>query len=182
MTTPLVRPLTREVLVAGAAYRVLLTADRLTLTAKGRRKGAIEVTWDELLAWQVRDAAPPTAPETAPAASPPRAVLSEIAREVRAAANSLSRADQTLSQAGALPPELRAEMATDPQYGRPEERQDWFIEPLLTVNEVASILRLSTRAVRRLPIRTISLGGEVRYRQSEIRGFLQKQESKARAW
>ena len=182
MTTPLVRPLMREVLVSGAAYRVLLTTDRLTLTPKGRRKGAIEVTWDELLAWYVRDAAPPTPPETAPAARPPRAVLSEIAREVRAAANSLARVDQTLSQAGALPPELRAEMATDPQYGRPEERQDWFIEPLLTVNEVASILRLSTRAVRRLSIRTITLGGEVRYRQSEIRAFLQKQESKVRAW
>jgi hypothetical protein len=182
VTTPLVRPLTREVLVAGAAYRVLLTADRLTLTPKGRRKGAIEVTWDELLAWHARDVAPSATPEVAPAASPPRAVLTEIAREVRAAANSLSRADQTLSQAGALPPELRAEMATDPQHGRPEERQDWFIEPLLTVNEVASVLRLSTRAVRRLPIRTIVLAGEVRYRQSEIRAYLQKQESKVRAW
>lgn len=182
MTTPLLRPLTREVLVGGTAYRVMLTADRLTLTPKGRRKGAIEVTWDELVAWGQRDASAPAAAETTPSTTAPRAVLSEIANEVRFATESLARADHALSQAGALPPPLRAEMATDPQYGRPEERSDWFVEPLLTAAEVASILRLSTRAVRRLPLRAIVLAGETRYRQSEIRSFLQKQESTARRW
>lgn len=172
----------REVLVGGTAYRILLTADRLTLTPKGRRKGAIEVTWDEVLAWHARDAAPSATPVAAAPANPPRAILGEIAKELRAAATSLARADETLTQAGALPPALRAEMPSDSQYGRPEERQDWFIEPLLTIQEVASVLRLSTRAVRRLPIRTIVLAGEVRYRQSEIRSYLQKQESKVRAW
>lgn len=182
MTTPLVRPLTREVLIGGTAYRVLLTADRLTLTPKGRRKGAIEVTWDELIAWNAPETATSARPEATSPAIPPCHILSEIAKEVRAATTALSRADEALNMAGALPPELRAETATDPQYGRPEERQDWFIEPLLTVNEVASILRLSTRVVRRLPIRTVSLAGEVRYRQSEIRAYLQKQESNARPW
>lgn len=182
MTTPLVRPLTREVLIGGTAYRAMLTADRLTLTPKGRRKGAIEITWDELVAWGARDVSAPAAPVSAAASTGPRAVLSEIASEVRLAAASLIRADQALTQAGALPQQLRAEMATDPQYGRPEERSDWFIEPLLTAAEVASILRLSTRAVRRLPLRTIVLSGETRYRQSEIRSFLQKQESKVRTW
>ena len=182
MTTPLLRPITREVLVGGTAYRVLFTADRLTLTPKGRRKGAIEVTWDELVAWGQRDSSPPPAAATTPSATAPRAVLSEIANELRLATASLARADSALIQAGALPPPLRAEMATDPQYGRPEERSDWFVEPLLTAAEVASILRLSTRAVRRLALRTIVLGGETRYRQSEIRSFLQQQESKARAW
>lgn len=182
MTTPLVRPLTREILVGGTAYRVLLSADRLTLTPKGHRKGAVEVTWDEILAWHARDSAPSATPLAAPTSSPPRSILSELAVEVRSASASLARADQTLTQAGALPPELRAEMATDPQYGRPEERSDWFIEPLLTDREVASILRLSTRAVRRLPIRSIVLAGETRYRQSELRAYLQKQESKVRSW
>lgn len=182
MTTPLVRPLAREVLIGRTAYRVMLSADRLTLTPKGRRKGVIEVTWDELVAWGGRDASAPAAPETAAATTGPRAVLSEIASEVRAATASLVRADQALARAGALPQALRAEMATDPQYGRLEERSDWFIEPLLTAAEVASILRLSTRAVRRLPLRTIMLSGETRYRQSEIRSFLQKQEGKARTW
>lgn len=180
MTTPLVRPLTREILIGGTAYRVALTADRLTLTPKGRRKGAIEVTWDELIAWGARDASSPPTPDSTPATTAPRAVLNEIATEVRAATVSLARADQALAQAGALPPMLRAEMATDLRYGRPEEKSDWFIEPLLTVAEVASLFRLSTRAVRRLDIRTLTLEGEVRYRQSEIRAYLQKHEVKAR--
>lgn len=182
MTTPLLRPITREVLVGGTAYRVTFTADRLTLTPKGRRKGATEVTWDELVAWGQRDSLAATAPEVKSTATAPRAVLSEIANEVRVATASLARAESALDQAGALPPSLRAEMATDPQYGRPDERSDWFVEPLLTVVEVASILRLSTRAVRRLPLRTVVLSGETRYRQSEIRAFLQKQESSARPW
>lgn len=182
MTTPLVRPLAREVLVGDTAYRVLLTADRITLTPKGRRKGAVELTWDELLAWHARESLPAAAPDASRAASAPRAVLSEVAAELRSATASLARADQTLTHAGALPAELRAEMATDAKFGRAEERSDWFIEPLLTPSEVASVLRLSTRAVRRLPIRSVLLGGEVRYRQSEIRHFLQKQDSKLRTW
>lgn len=160
----------------------MLTADRVTLTPKGRRKGAIEVTWDELVAWGHRDVAPPAPVEATSSPSAPRAVLSEIANEVRAATASLTRADQALAQAGALAPALRAEMPTDAQYARPEERSDWFVEPLLTPAEVASILRLSTRAVRRLSLRMILLAGETRYRQSEIRAFMQKQESSARRW
>ena len=179
MTTPLVRPLTREILVAGTAYRVTLTAERVMLTGKGKRTTAVELTWDDVLAWHERRAgeAPASAPALKPAA--PRSVLSEIARELHAATASLARADESLAQAGALPPELRAEVAGDPQYGRPERRDDWFIEPLLTEREVASILRLSTRAVRRLGMDSIHIGGQVRFRQSEIRRFLKNQESKA---
>jgi hypothetical protein len=140
------------------------------------------MTWDELLASYAGDTAPSSTLEACPATNPSRAILSEIAKELQTAASGVSRADQTLTQAGSLPPKPRAEMATDPQYGRPEERQDWFIEPLLTVQEVASVLRLSTRAVRRLPIHTLLLAGEVRYRQSEIRGYLKKQEAKPRSW
>jgi hypothetical protein len=67
-------------------------------------------------------------------------------------------------------------MEPDPVYGRPEQRSDWFIEPLLTAAEVASILRLSTAAVGRLRIRWISLAGERRYRQSEVRQYLTREE------
>lgn len=182
MSAPLVRPLKREVLVGGTAYRLLLTTDRLTLTPKGRRKGAVEVTWDELLAWHARDIAAPAAPEAPRSAALPRAILNDVAEDLRAATASLARADETLALAGVLPATLRAEMESDPQYGRVKERSDWFIEPLLTIREVASVLRLTTRAVRRLPIRTVLVAGEVRYRQSEIRQFLLKQESTARMW
>lgn len=179
VTAPLVRPLKREVLVGGTAYRLLLTADRLTLTPKGRRKGTVEITWDELLAWHARESAAPAVPEAARSTSPPRAILNDIAQELRAATASLARADETLTLAGALPAPLQAAMDSDPHHGPVEERSDWFVEPLLTIHEVASVLRLSTRAVRRLPLRTIPIAGEIRYRQSEIRRFLQEQESRA---
>lgn len=50
-----VRPLAREILVSGTACRVQIAADRIALNAKGRSKGAIEITWDELLAWRAHD-------------------------------------------------------------------------------------------------------------------------------
>lgn len=107
-------------------------------------------------------------------------VWTEAVRDIRAASATLIRADEVLTQAGALPAALLAELSPDPIYGRGAERDDWFVEPLLTVAEVASILRLSTRGVRRLPLRSITLNGEMRYRQSELREFLPKQESRLR--
>lgn len=180
MTTPLVRPLTREILVSGTTYKVTLTTDRIVLKAKGRRKG-VEITWDELITFEVRhgEAPVPTVPPPeAPRKAPPRAVLTDIVREVRAASAALTRADDVLTQAGALPAALMAEMAADPTYGRSEPMDHWFVEPLLTIAEVASILRLSPRAVRRLSLPTITLAGEPRYRQSELREYLRRQESK----
>lgn len=90
-----------------------------------------------------------------------RAVLSEIASEGRLATGSIAGADQALSQPEALPPELRAEMSTAPQNGRPEEWNDRLIEPLLTASEVASSSGSRRDAVR-LPLRTIVLAGEGR--------------------
>jgi hypothetical protein len=182
VSAPLVRPLKREVLVAGTSDRLLLTADGLRLTPKGKRKSALELTWDELLALHAADSVNTAAPGGRTTGSPPPAILNEIAVDLKVATASLARADQTLALAGVLPAALQSHMASDPQYGPLEERSDWYIEPLLTMREVASVLRLSTRAVRRLPIRTILVAGEMRYRQSEIRHFLQKQESNLRTW
>lgn len=180
MTTPLVKPLAREVLVSGTAYRVTIAADRITLKAKGKRKDDIDITWDDLLSWRDHGVeAPPVA--RAPS-HPPPSVLTDVAQDLRTAAASVAKADASLVQAGALPQELRTEAAGDPVYGRAEQASDWFIEPLLTVREVASVLRISTRAVKHLALRSIVLAGEVRYRQSEIREFLRKQESSARRW
>lgn len=180
MTTLLVRPLVREVLIGGTAYRVQIATDRLTLTPKGRRKGGIEMTWDALLAIQEHDDETPTTPPTR--ATPPRSALTEVAQDIRTASTALAKAEAGLVQAGALPTELRAETAPDPIYGRAEQASDWFIEPLLTVKEVASVMRISTRAVRNLELRSIFIAGEQRYRQSDIRKFIQQQESGARRW
>ena len=84
---------------------------------------------------------------------------------------------ERLAQVTKLPPSLRAGMERDPDYELPDQRNDWFVEPLLTPFEVASILRLSPVSVRRLPIPSISLAGELRYRQSELRRYLAQQES-----
>jgi hypothetical protein len=141
----------------------------------------VEITWDDLLTWHTRPSFTPEAPK-AKSDVPPRSVLAEIAQDISAATAALSRADAALVQAGALPPELRASTPADPKYGHLVERSDWFIEPLLTIGEVASVLRMSTRAVRRLPIASLIIGGEARYRQSAIRSYLQKQETKGKAW
>jgi hypothetical protein len=178
VTTPLVRPLTREILVGGSAYKLVISADRLVLTPKGRRSGGTEVTWDQLLAFQERTSEAPASTASKSAVS--RSILNEIALALRAATSSLNKADEALTQAGVLPAELRAELHPDFVYGARDEQSDWFVEPLLTDREVASILRVSTRAVRRLPLRSILISGETRYRQSEIREFLRKQESRVR--
>jgi hypothetical protein len=177
VTTPLVRTLAREILVAGTSCRVVLSAGSITLTRKGGRK-EVEIIWDELLTWHKSGEATPREAEAPRGAiQAPRSVLADIADQVRAAAAALTRADATLTQAGALPPQLRMELRGDPQFGQPPEREDWFIEPLLTEREVASVLRVSTRAVRRLPLRSVSIAGEQRYRQSELRHYLSRLES-----
>ena len=155
-------------LVSGTAYRLAIAADRITLKAKGKRKDDIDITWDELLTWRVHDVETP--PVTRASSHRPRSVLTGVAQDLREAAVSLAKADASLVQAGALPAELRTEAAGDPVYGRAEQASDWFIEPLLTVREVASVLRISTRAAKHLALRSIVLAGEVRYRQPEMSG------------
>jgi len=62
----------------------------------------------------------------------------------------------------------------DPIYGRPVQPEHWFVEPLLTIAEVAQLLRVSTRAVRRIDLRAVRVGGEERYQQSDIREYLRR--------
>jgi len=181
VTTPLVKPISREVLVSGAAYKATMTTEHLTLVRKGGRRG-VQITWDDLLAFEQRaDAAlaPVVAEELRSQSRPPaRSILNEIAQELRAATSALAHADEVLTQAGALPAALMAQAAADPAYGRVAPEEHWFVEPLLTIVEVASILRVSTRTVRRLGLRTIRVGGEERYQQSVIREYLRVQEAR----
>jgi hypothetical protein len=106
----------------------------------------------------------------------PTALARGVAAEIQSAKAALKRAREKLSEIGDVPPILLSEMEPDPVYGRAEQRVDWFIEPLLTPAEVASILRISTAAVARLRMRWISLAGERRYRQSEVRQYLTREE------
>jgi hypothetical protein len=175
VTTPLVRPLSREILVAGTAYKVTLYADHIALMRKGHRQG-VEVTWEDMLGNGRSDSSPARATASTDL---PRAIAGEVAREVGAAAEALTRARAVLEQVDALPAALLAELRSDPARGRTEHRDDWFVEPLLTIAEVASILRVSTRAVRRLSIPSLRIGGEDRYRQSQIRDYLRKQEARS---
>ena len=69
-----------------------------------------------------------------------------------------------------------AQVASDPTYGRSSPQDHWFVEPLLTIVEVASILRVSTRVVRRLGLQVVRVGGEERYLQSVIRDYLREQQ------
>lgn len=48
MTTPLDKPLKRELQVDDATYTLTLTADGLKLVPKGRRKG-LELAWRDLV-------------------------------------------------------------------------------------------------------------------------------------
>lgn len=172
MTTPLVRAVARKILIGDTAYVVTLSAEHLSVRRKGARS-AKEIPWDALLARGEYAAvnAQPTAPVSAPG-HPPRAVLDEIARDLRAAAAALSLADDAVTQAGALPASVMLQIHGDPERGRPAHADHWFVEPLLTIAEVGQLLRLSTRAVRRLGLRTIRVGGEERYQQSELREYL----------
>lgn|GEM_PF-2764291 len=178
MTTPLVNALSREILIGGTAYIVTLAADRLSVRRKGSRK-SLEIAWDDLLTFEQRaDAAtaPLPAVDTSRGSAPPKAILNEIAQGLRTAAAALAYADDILTQSGALPAALMAQAASDPTYGRATQQDHWFVEPLLTVVEVASILRISPRVVRRLGLRSISIGGEERYQQSVIREYLREHE------
>ena len=177
MATPLVQPLTREIQIGETTYHVTMHPDRVAIRQKGRRS-SIEVSWTELLAFEQRMQAPiaPVATLEGKPRAVSRGILNEVAQQLRAATEFLSRADDTLTQAGALPAALMAQAAADPRHGQVDQEHHWFVEPLLTLTEVASILRVTPRAVKRLGLRTIRIAGEDRYQQSVIREYLRQQE------
>lgn len=134
----------------------------------------MEIPWDVLLAHGAEASSIAATQLPASTAHPTRAVLDGIASDLRAAVEALGRADGALVQAGALPPGLMRQIHGDPVYGRPVQPDHWFVEPLLTIAEVAQVLRVSTRAVRRLGLRTIRVGGDERYQQSDLREYLRR--------
>lgn len=170
MATTLSKPLAREIQLGEQAYKVVISSDGVRITRKGARTGA-DLKWDAVLALGQAGEAP-AAPRQARASDLPTPIAADIAKEVRTAADALTRARTALASTGALPAGLLMEIEPDPIYGRAEARTDWFIEPLLTLHEVASLLRVSKATVSRLGIPSVQVGGESRYRQSELRRYL----------
>lgn len=175
MPTLLQHELVREVIVGDQPFKVVLTPEGVRITRKGRRLGT-SVTWTALIALTEREDEQ-TPPNAADGSSMPRAVAGDIAREVRLASDAIARAKDALVKAGTIPSALLAEIA-DPMYGRREQRDDWYIEPLLTATEVATILRIPKRSVRGFGMRPVMIGAEERYRQSDVRRYISEHQSR----
>jgi hypothetical protein len=175
MATSLAKPLAREIVLGQTTYKVVISPEGIRLTRKGARKGA-DLKWDTLLALGEAPNAVPRA--TRQSADVPTAIAADIAKEVRTATDALTRARSVLAKSASLPAALLMEVEPDSVYGRTESRTDWYIEPLLTPTEVASILRISRTAVTHLGIPTVRVAGENRYRQSEVRRYLVSHEGR----
>jgi hypothetical protein len=175
MATTLSKPLAREVQLGEQTYKVVISAEGVRITRKGARKGA-DLKWDAVLALGQAGEAP-AAPRQARASDLPTPVAADVAKEVRTAVDALTRARTTLANTGALPAGVLMEIEADPIYGRPEARTDWYIEPLLTPHEVAALLRVSQATVGRIGVGSVLIGGERRYRQSELRRYLLNHQS-----
>ena len=177
MTTLLSKPLSREVLWDGAAFKVVISPTGVRITKKGRRHGS-EVGWDNILA--LSDLKSPHSEPRVQSVNTdlPEPIAADTARQIKAAKDSLQRAAEILTRAGSLPASVLTTLEPDPLYGDIEHRSDWFIEPLLTSDELASILRISKRSAAGLSIAHVVVAGERRYRQSVVRRYLTDQEVK----
>lgn len=178
MTTALAKPVTRAVTIGDVRYKVVMTTHGVRLTEFKKRRG-IEVSWSSLISLIESEGREGDTASTTPGTGVPQAITQDVARELRTAVAALERADNAFRAAGILPPELLAEVASDPFHARPKPEPDWFIEPLLTLKELSSILRLPAASIRSLDIASVRIAGEVRYRQSAVRAYLAEHENKA---
>lgn len=175
MTTALSKPVSRTITIGETRYKTIMAVDGVRVTEHGKRRG-IQVSWSSLIALIETEGREGDAP-TGNGTGVPEAITKDVAREIRTATAALVRADDAFRNAGVLPPEILAEIAADPFHGPLKQEPDWFIEPLLTPKELSSILRLPLAAVRGLPITTVRIAGEERFRQSVVRAYLIEQEA-----
>jgi hypothetical protein len=176
MTTALAKPVTRTVTVGDTQYKVVMNAHGVRLTEHRKRRG-VEVSWSSLIALIETEGREADTVTRTTGTGVPQAISRDVAREIMSAASALARADEAFRHAGILPPEVVAEVAADPIHGQVSQEPDWFIEPLLTPKELSSILRLPLPSIRSLPIKSVRIAGEVRYRQSIVRAYLIEQEA-----
>jgi excisionase family DNA binding protein len=174
MTTLLSNPLSREVLLEGEPFKVTISPSGVRITRKGHRKSA-EIAWDNILALSNTESRAMSSRERTESTDVPEAIAADVAREIKKAKDALQEAADVLVRAGSLPVTVLSGLEPDPVYGRVEHDSDWFIEPLLTVDEVASLLRISKQTAVNLPISQVTIGGQRRFRRSEIRRYLSQQ-------
>ena len=175
MTTRLERPLAREILIDGQPYKVVLSSAGLRLTQKGYRKG-VEVEWGDLNA--NGQAAACEVDGTPPPSVSHRAGLdpTELARAVIGVELAIARLRRLVAQSDAIPSSVRDDLECAGGNRMDGEFAGWFVEPLLTPQEVAGLFHVSTRAVRQLGLPSILIGGTVRYRRCDVRDFLERRD------
>jgi hypothetical protein len=189
MATKLTKPVVREVQHAGAPFKVVLSPSGLVVTQKGKRRG-VTLTWEQILdAEDDRDGAPaPPAPRNGQAREDPITqklgmsgpIAADVLLLMRQANESLSQATQLIDHASELPSLIANRR--EPRAPTERERSDWFIEPLLTVKEVAGVLGVSTQRVRGLPLKALNLDGQIRYHPAELRRYLAAQAEAGRPY
>jgi hypothetical protein len=173
MATELKGRLARQITVGETSYKVELTPTGIRITEKRKRLG-VETSWTTLLALGSRQREAPSARDTTEPGN--ASVNADVAREIRNASKALDRASEVIQSAGGLPAVLVREAEIDDVHAKTEHREDWFVEPLLTPSELASILRIPLASVRSLDIPSLAVHGETRYRQSAVREFFRKAE------
>lgn len=173
MATELKGSLARQITVGETSYKVVLTLTGIRIVEKRKRRG-VETSWTTLLALSSRQR---EIPATRDATQPGNAsVNADVAREIKNASKALDRARDVIQSAGGLPALLVRDAEPDGAHDKAEHREDWFVEPLLTPSELASILRVPLASVRTLDIPSLLVHGETRFRQSAVREFFRKSE------
>lgn len=171
MATPLSKPVTRELDFNGAPYRVVLSPDGLRITRKHGRQG-VTFSWDQLLAPDTKDDPKPStvAPLAAAKLGMPDVVAADVLLLARRASDTIGDIVALVNRASDLPASLA--MHREPPPPTDEQRSDWYLEPLLTVRQVAELLSVSTGRVRGLSLKPVNVDGQIRYQPAEVRRFL----------
>jgi hypothetical protein len=94
-----------------------MTSHGVRLTEHGKRRG-VEVSWSSLIALIDTEGREVDTGQTAGGTGVPEAISKDVAREIRSAAAALARADDAFRNAGVLPLEILADVASDPFHGR----------------------------------------------------------------
>jgi hypothetical protein len=173
MPTTLTRPLTRWVDHDGETYKLVIAPDGIRITRKNGRK-ATTLSWDDVL---TRTEEPRSLSDTSSndsvAAQPVLGMTPDVAADVlvlmRQANDRLADASKLIDSAGALPSIIAGQR--HPPEPSERERSDWYIEPLLTIQQVARVFGISTQRVRTLPIKCLNVAGEERYHPAEVRKY-----------
>jgi hypothetical protein len=181
MTTQLTKPIVRMVEHDGVVYKATFSSDGLRITKKGGRR-AITLSWDELFREEDPQAEASSSVVTQEQSTPRLGMQDAVAADVlplmRRANDTLAEATQLIDAASSLPSLIASHRR--PIEPSEEERADWYIEPLLSIQQVSRILGVSTRKVRSLDVQQIQVAGETRFHPAEIRRFVASQASRRR--